>query len=67
METLAVMLGCLGVCAVGMIARSVLVALVLTLTAAPLVAIVTGMRAAYARRNRSGGWASVHGLRCKAA
>jgi hypothetical protein len=64
METLAVMLGCLGVFAAGMIARFALVALVLAVSAAPVVAIVTGiMRAADVLSHRSGGWTPVHGLR----
>ena len=68
METLAVMLGCVGVFAAGMIVRYALVTLVLTMTAVPVVAIVTGiMRAADVLGHRNGGWTPVHGLRRTAA
>ena len=67
METLAVMLGCLAVFAAGMIARCVLAALVLGVATAPFVAIISGMEAAEACWDRSGGWTSIcDGLRCKA-
>ena len=62
METLALVLAYLGMFIAGMIARSALVALVLTVAGAPVVAIVTGMRALEERLARCGGGTLVHGL-----
>jgi hypothetical protein len=67
MESLAVMLGCLAVFAAGMVVRCALMALVLGVATVPFVAVISGVEAAEACWDRSGGLASVHeGLRCKA-
>ena len=62
METLALILGFLGVFVVGMIVRPVLVALLLAMIVVPLVAIALTAEALW---EWSGRWTAVHRLRQK--
>jgi len=64
METLAVMLGCLAVFAAGMVVRCAVMALLLGLAAAPAVAFATGVQAAEACFDRTGGRTSIHDGLC---